>query len=180
MLKKVLFVLALALSAMANMVSAETPVINVAFGDKVYAMKVAQVCGKPAVSKNGYKLPVGAAEDGTLVVGTQAFPQYICAKRLASGGGGGNTTIKEQGKHTGQSAEQVADNLGLPEGSVETIDPGPVVASGGVIDTNDSGSSNDEAESVTAEGATQEDTQPDPAPEGEPQTDGGNTGVDIF
>jgi hypothetical protein len=177
-MKQVLLMLALALSAMVNTASAETHVINVTFGDEVHAMKVATICAKRAVSKNGYQLPVGAAEDGTLLVGTQAFPQYICAKRVA-GGGGANTTIKQPGKHTGQSAEEVADNLGLPEGSVGTIDPGPVVASGGVIDSDGDGSSADEADEVTAEGATQSDAQPDAGPTGD-TTDGGNDGVDIF
>lgn len=87
---------------------------------------------------------------------------------------------------TGETAEEIAEEVyELPPDRVETIDPGPVVDSGGVIDgggtTPPDGSSDDEAaEEITAEGVTQEGTQPDRAEEGEVATDSGNAGVNIF
>ena len=166
--------LAVAFCALASIASAAT--INVTFGDRVVQLDSSKICKKQAVSRNGYQLPVRLFTDGSLHVGTEVFPKGTCARKIAVGSG---TTTIQPGLHTGQTAEEVATDLGLPAGSVGTIDPGPVVASGGVIDTNHNGTSNDEANAATAEGATQSDAQPDAGTTGD-KTNGGNDGVSIF
>ncbi len=176
-MKKVLFAIAFAIVG-AFTVSVSAATINVTFGEKVYALDVAKTCAKvgKGVTKDGYQLPVKRTATGQLVVGTETFP-FKCGRKIA-GGGGGTITV-QQGIHTGPTAEEVAEDLGLPPGSVGTIDPGPVAAHDGVVDTDNDGDSNDEANAATAEGATQSDAQPDAGTTGD-TTNGGNDGVDIF
>lgn len=99
----------------------------------------------------------------------------LCPIHRSNGGG------SRDGNHDAVPASQIAEEVyGLPGDVVEEIDPGPPVDHGGVVDTDDDGSSDDEADEIVAEGVTQGSTQPEPADEGESSTNGGNAGVDIF
>ncbi len=138
-----------------------------------YSYALNQSCKKAKLKVDGGS--VDFARSGKYVVIGNFVTEIWCSVN----GGGKNVVVVEQGKPTGQTADEVAADLGLPAGSVETIDPGPVVASDGVKDTDGDGSSADEADEVTAEGATQDDAQPDAGTDGD-KTDGGNDGVDIF
>ncbi len=148
---------------------------NVLISDGVaYAIPIKRICGMATMKAGPARYDVD--RQGKYVTIGGVVTRITCTK---SNGGGGTTTTVQQGTHTGQTAEEVAADLDLPPGSVETIDPGPVVDHDGVIDTNNDGDSDDEADSVTAEGATQSDAQPDEGTQGD-TTNGGNDGVDIF
>ncbi len=140
---------------------------------KGYSYALNQSCKKAKLKVDGGS--VDFARSGKYVVIGNFVTEIWCGVN----GGSKNVVVVEQGKHTGQTADEVAADLGLPADSVKTIDPGPVVASSGVKDADGDGSSADEADAVTAEGATQDATQPTGGTTGD-TTNGGNNGVDIF
>ncbi len=147
--------------------------VHVTVDGQGYQFALNQTCKKQRLKVDGGSVDFGRA--GKYVMIGNFLTEIWCGKNA----GGGNVVIVEAGVHTGKSAEEVAAELGLPEGSVETIDPGPVADSDGVVDTGGDGSSEDEADDATAEGATQDDAQPEAGTEGD-TTNGGNDGVDIF
>ncbi|MFM2424128.1 MAG: hypothetical protein RLZZ70_519 [Candidatus Parcubacteria bacterium] len=137
-----------------------------------YPIPLNRICAMQSMKAGHARYDVG--RDGPYItIGGQ-----VTRIRCAAPTGGGSNSV-QQGTHTGDTAEEVAEDLDLPPDAVETIDPGPVVNSSGVIDTNNNGSSADEADDVTAEGATQDDAQPDQGTVGN-KTNGGNDGVSIF
>ncbi len=182
-MKKFFAFLALSFGLFANVAMAEVRSVVLEAGDvlittsggRTYAFDDEKICRKQ-IRAGGEVFKLTKAPDGSVVV--NGFLSGI--KCLSRTGGGSSSTAGLANTKTGESAEEVADRVyGLPPSAVTTIDPGPVVSHSGVNDTNNNGSSTDEAESATARGVTQSATQPSAGTSGD-ATNGGNDGVSIF
>ncbi len=149
---------------------------NVVIADGLaFPINLAKICKQSRFDLGDMSAKIGRADGGYVTIGGVV----TLIRCVSTSGGGGNTSVSAS-SHTGESAEEVAERVyDLPPSAVTTIDPGPVVSHSGVNDTNNNGSSQDEAEAATARGVTQDKTQPSAGTPGD-TTNGGNNGVSIF